>query len=53
MTNQNGSVKEFNWSLPRLTPQEKYFVSQIISSPTKDVKNKFYILSFLFYYIYN
>lgn len=36
-TNQNGALKEYNWSLPRLTPQEKYFVSQLITSPPKDV----------------
>jgi hypothetical protein len=34
---QNGVTKEYHWSLPRLTPQEKFFVSQIITSPSKDV----------------
>ncbi len=34
---QNGNLKEFNWSIPRLTPQEKYLVSQLITSPSKDV----------------
>jgi hypothetical protein len=33
----NGVTKEYHWSLPRLTPQEKFFVSQIITSPSKDV----------------
>ena len=37
VSNQNGSAKEYNWSMPRLTPQEKFFVSQLISSPPKDV----------------
>jgi hypothetical protein len=37
ITNQNGSVKEFNWSMPRLTPQEKFFITQLISTPPKDV----------------
>lgn len=40
VTNQNGSAKEFNWSMPRLTPQEKFFVSQIISTPPKDLFKK-------------
>jgi hypothetical protein len=29
----NGNVKELHWSLPRLTAQEKFFVSQLITSP--------------------
>ncbi len=37
ITNQNGSPKEFNWSMPRLTPQEKFFITQLISTPPKDV----------------
>ena len=36
-TAQNGSAKEFHWSMPRLSPQEKSFVSQLITSPSKEV----------------
>lgn len=32
--------KEYNWSLPKLSQQEKYFVSQLIISPTKDLLKK-------------
>jgi hypothetical protein len=40
MHNQNGSLKEFNWSMPRLTPQERLFISQLITSPSKELFKK-------------
>ncbi|CAF0905302.1 unnamed protein product [Brachionus calyciflorus] len=37
---KESNLKEFNWHLPKLTPQEKYFVSQLITSPSKDLFKK-------------
>lgn len=34
----NGANKEYHWSTPRLSPQEKYFVSQLLTSPSKEVR---------------
>lgn len=33
----SGASKEYHWSMPRLTPQEKYFVGQLLTSPSKEV----------------
>jgi hypothetical protein len=33
----SATLKEFHWSVPRFSPQEKFFVSQLITSPSKDV----------------
>ena len=33
----NGNIKEFNWYLPRINTQEKFFLSQLITSPSKEV----------------
>lgn len=32
--------KEFHWHLPRLTPQEKYFLSQLLKSSSKELLKK-------------
>lgn len=31
------NIKELNWNMPKLTPQEKNFVCQLITSPSKEV----------------
>lgn len=33
----DGYKREFHWAIPKISNSEKYFVSQLISSPTKEV----------------
>ena len=35
--NQEAGQYDLHWAIPAISPAEKYFLSQLISSPNKDV----------------
>jgi len=39
-THENGKTRDLHWALPKLSKPEKLFLSQLISSPTKDMFKK-------------
>ena len=39
-THENGKTRDLHWALPRLSKPEKLFLSQLISSPSKDLFKK-------------
>jgi len=39
-THENGKTRDLHWALPRLSKPEKLFLSQLISSPSKDMFKK-------------
>jgi hypothetical protein len=36
--NQDEGQYNLHWAIPAISPAEKYFLSQLISSPTKEVQ---------------
>ena len=44
--NQDAGQFDLHWAIPAISPSERYFLSQLISSPSKEVKlNKGYFAS--------
>ena len=45
--NQDAGQFDLHWAIPAISPSERYFLSQLISSPSKEVRlNKGYFASY-------